>query len=419
MSSESRVPLLKSQPVSSGFPMAEGAPRARASEADRRLLRMFLQLLGNPAIRVTLWNGEDVSTAAKPPVAGVRIADRWTLWRLVYKPELEFGEAYSDGRLEVDGDLVELLETIYRTPVQPWVERWLRRAPRPQPNTLGGSRDNIHRHYDLSNDFYRLWLDERMVYTCAYFPTPTASLEQAQLFKMEHVCRKLGLRPGARVVEVGCGWGALALHMAREHGAFVRAFNISKEQLTYARARARQEGLDDRVEFIEDDYRNVSGEYDAFVAVGMLEHVGRDHYRELGQVIHRCLSPHGRGFIHTIGRNQPLAFNAWTEKHIFPGAYPPTLRQIMEVIEPYSFSVLDVENLRLHYATTLRHWLERFERSAERVAAMFDDRFVRIWRLYLSGSIAAFSSGSLQLFQVSFARPQDNAIPWTRAYLYH
>ena len=134
---------------------------------------------------MTLWNGEEVSTAKEPPVAGVRVADRWTLWRLVYQPELEFGEAYSDGRLEVDGDLVELLETIYRAPVRPWVERLLQRAPRPKPNTLSGSRDNIHSHYDLSNDFYRLWLDERMVYTCAYFPTPTASLEEAQLFKMD------------------------------------------------------------------------------------------------------------------------------------------------------------------------------------------------------------------------------------------
>jgi len=418
MSSESRVPLFNSRLVSPGVPQAMGARLARVSPADRWLLRMFLRAMGNPAIRVTLWNGEGVSTADAPPVAAVHVADRRTLWRLMYQPELEFGEAYSDGRLQVDGALVDLLETLDRAPVSPWAHRLLRPLPRPRPNTLSGSRDNIHRHYDLGNDFYRLWLDERMVYTCAYFPTPTASLEDAQLAKMEHVCRKVGLRPGARVVEAGCGWGALALHMARQHGAFVRAFNISREQLAYARAQAQQKGLGDRVEFIEDDYRNVSGQYDAFVSVGMLEHVGLNHYRELGRVIHRCLSPHGRGFIHTIGRNQPLAFNAWTEKYIFPGAYPPTLREIMDVIEPYNFSVLDVENLRLHYATTLRHWLGRFERSAERVAAMFDERFVRVWRLYLSGSIAAFTSGSLQLFQVSFARPLDNEIPWTRAHLY-
>lgn len=420
MSYESRIPLFKSHLVSPAAnpPQAAGARYARVSSAERWLLRRFLRAMGNPAIQITLWNGESVSTAVAPPVAAVQVADRRTLLRLIYQPELEFGEAYTDGRLRVDGDMVDLLETLYRAPVSPWAERRLRRAPRPHANTLSGSRHNIHRHYDLGNDFYRLWLDAHMVYTCAYFPTATASLEDAQVAKMEHVCRKVGLRPGARVIEAGCGWGALALHMARQHGVSVRAFNISKEQIAYARERAREEGLSDRVEFIEDDYRNVSGHYDAFVSVGMLEHVGLDHYRELGRVIHRCLPEHGRGFIHTIGRNQPLAFNAWTEKYIFPGAYPPTLREMMDIIEPYNFSVLDVENLRLHYATTLRHWLTRFERSAERVAAMFDDRFVRAWRLYLSGSVAAFSSGSLQLFQVSFARALDNALPWTRAHLY-
>jgi cyclopropane-fatty-acyl-phospholipid synthase len=235
---------------------------------------------------------------------------------------------------------------------------------------------------------------------------------------MEHVCRKVALRPGERVVEVGCGWGALALHMARQYGVLVRAFNISREQIVYARAQARREGLAARVEFIEDDYRNVSGAYDAFVSVGMLEHVGTAHYQELGRMIDRCLPAHGRGLIHTIGRNRPTRLNAWAEKYIFPGAYPPTLREMMEIFEPSNFSVLDVENLRLHYARTLEHWLARYERSAGRVAEMFDDRFVRAWRLYLAGSIAAFVTGSVQLFQVTFARPRHNAMPWTRAHLY-
>jgi cyclopropane-fatty-acyl-phospholipid synthase len=220
------------------------------------------------------------------------------------------------------------------------------------------------------------------------------------------------------VVEAGCGWGALALHMARQHGVSVRAFNISREQITYARELARAQGLAERVEFIEDDYRNVAGQYDAFVSVGMLEHVGREHYRELGRVIDRCLPAHGRGLIHSIGRNRPLRLNAWMERHIFPGAYPPTLREMMEIFEPHNLSVLDVENLRLHYAKTTAHWLARFEHSAERIASMFDARFVRAWRLYLAGSTAAFTTGSMQLFQVSFARAQHNDMPWTRAHLY-
>jgi cyclopropane-fatty-acyl-phospholipid synthase len=420
MPPEPRVPLFNADAMSpaAGTRNRAYVPAAHVSSADRRLLRIFLRLLGDPAIRLVLWNGESIYTAATEPVGALRISDRRTLWRLMYRPELEFGEAYTEGRLQVDGDLVSLLEAAFRAPVDRWTERLLVRARRPRGNTLAGSRHNIHRHYDLGNDFYRLWLDERMVYTCAYFPTPQASLEEAQVAKMELVCRKVGLQPGQRVVEAGCGWGALALHMARRHGVTVRAFNISHEQIVYAREQARREGLSDRVEFIEDDYRNIAGRYDAFVSVGMLEHVGMKHYHDLGHVIDRCLPAHGRGFIHTIGRNRPLPLNAWMEKHIFPGAYPPTLREMMTILEPYGFSVLDVENLRLHYAQTLRHWLARFERNAERVAAMFDERFVRAWRFYLSGSVAAFSAGSLQLFQATFARPQNNEISWTRAHLY-
>ncbi len=420
MPPESRIPFFNADAISPAADTRRLAqlPSARVSSADRWLLRILLRALGNPAMRLVLWNGESIYTAATEPVGAVRIKDRRTLQRLLYRPELEFGEAYTDGRLQIDGDLVGLMEAAFRAPVRPWAERVLVRARRRHANTLAASRGNIHRHYDLGNEFYRLWLDERMVYTCAYFPTPSVSLEEAQVAKMELVCRKVGLQPGQRVVEAGCGWGALALHMARQHSVTVRAFNISHEQIFYAREQARREGLSDRVEFIEDDYRNVSGSYDAFVSVGMLEHVGVEHYRELGRVIDRCLAAHGRGFIHSIGRNRPMPLNAWMEKHIFPGAYPPTLREMMTILEPYSFAVLDVENLRLHYAQTLRHWLARFERVAERVGAMFDERFVRAWRFYLSGSIAAFSTGSLQLFQVSFARPQHNGISWTRAPLY-
>ena len=231
-------------------------------------------------------------------------------------------------------------------------------------------------------------------------------------------CLEALLDPGQSVVEAGCGWGGLARHMARHYGVTVKAYNISHEQILYARERAAAEGLSDKVEYIEDDYRTIRGQYDAFVSVGMLEHVGVSHYRTLGEVIARALKPSGRGLIHTIGRNKAEPMNAWIERRIFPGAYPPTLREMMDIFEPQEFSILDVENLRLHYARTLRHWLERFNASADQVSAMFDEAFVRAWRLYLSGSIAAFTSGSLQLFQVVFAHRTDNDVPWTRAHLY-
>jgi cyclopropane-fatty-acyl-phospholipid synthase len=392
---------------------------------DRWLVGKFLEGLGHPAFSVVLWNGEEIAASAAPPVAKLRLRDRGTLVKLLARPRVEFGEAYSSRRLEVEGDLLELLVAVYpsmregRSPVGLtqrvlWkLDNWL------HANTPAGSKRNIHHHYDIGNDFYKLWLDEQLLYTCAYFPTPTASLEEAQRAKMDHVARKVWLKPGEKVAEAGCGWGSLALHLARHYGVSVRAFNISHEQIAYARARAKAEGLDGRVEFVEDDYRNISGRYDAFVSVGMLEHVGRDHYRDLVRTIDRVLGPAGRGLIHSIGQNvSGWPLNPWIRRRVFPGAYPPGLQEMVAMFEPCSFSVLDVENLRLHYAETLRHWLTRFNAAEDRIVRMFDPAFVRAWRLYLTGSQAAFLCGSLHLFQLVFARRQCNAIPWTRAYLY-
>jgi cyclopropane-fatty-acyl-phospholipid synthase len=257
-----------------------------------------------------------------------------------------------------------------------------------------------------------------MAYTCAYYPRSDATLEAAQIAKMDHVCRKLRLTANDSVVEAGCGWGSLALHMARHYGARVRAFNISREQIAYARGKARELGLEKRVEFIEDDYRNITGSHDVFVSVGMLEHVGRENYHELGRVVRAALGAEGRGLIHSIGRNRPAPLHPWIERRIFPGAYAPSLGEMMQIFEPFRLSVLDVENIRLHYARTLRHWLERYERAVDAVRSKFDESLVRMWRMYLAGSAAAFETGTLQLFQVLFTTDENNQIPLTRGYMY-
>ena len=407
--------------VTGGMPVPDFTETsAGVSPLERWLARKTLSLLGDPPLQMVLWNGEEITTSSARPAARIALRRRSALYKLLSNPNLQFGDLYSVGSVEVEGDLVKFLEIAYGTSAVKF--EFLRKFQshvlnRPRANTLAGSSSNIHHHYDLSNDFYQLWLDQEMQYTCAYFPSPSMTLEEAQIAKLDHVCRKLQLRPGDRVVEAGSGWGGLARHMARHYGAKVRSFNISREQIRYARERAAAEGLSG-IEYIEDDYRNITGRYDAFVSVGMLEHVGLDHYRELGEVIHRCLTPDGRGLIHSIGRNKPEPMNAWIEKRIFPGAYPPTLREMMEIFEPRAFSVLDVENLRLHYAKTLEHWLVRFERHADTVQTMFNENFVRAWRLYLAGSLAGFTSGSLQLFQVVFARGDNNTLPWSRAHLY-
>lgn len=395
----------------------------RVSTLDRWLAGKLLELGGASAVCLVLWNGEEIKRTDGKPVARVLLRDRGALYKLLTDPGLHFGDLYSVGRVEIEGDLVQYLEIAYRAVINMSNRPLLRRVQyltqhRARPNTLHGARSNIHHHYDIGNSFYELWLDREMQYTCAYFSDPAMTLEQAQIAKLEHVCRKLRLTRGERVVEAGCGWGGLARYMARQYGVRVRSYNISHEQVAYARAKAKGEGLDGLVEYVEDDYRNIDGTYDVFVSVGMLEHVGPDNYRALGEVIDRSLTPHGRGLIHSIGRNQPGLMNAWIEHRIFPGACPPSLKQMMDIFEPRGFSVLDVENLRQHYAQTLRHWLNRYDHNADRVEGMFDKTFVRAWRLYLAGSIAAFTTSSLQLFQVSFARPNVHDLPWSRAHLY-
>jgi cyclopropane-fatty-acyl-phospholipid synthase len=397
---------------------------SRSRSMEGRMLRALLHAFGDPPIQFALWNGDHVMGGVGEPVATMHIPDRRTLVRLCMDPDMEFGELYSAGKIQVDGDLGRMIELLYRGSANPGrnsvtlarrVAQWMHRRP---SNTLDGSRENIHHHYDIGNEFYSLWLGATMAYTCAYFPTPETTLDDAQLAKFEHVCRKVRLRAGEHVVEAGCGWGGLALYMARTYGVKVTAFNISREQIAYARERAQAEGLTNLVQFVEDDYRNISGKFDAFVSVGMLEHVGVENYPALGQVIRGCLKPEGRGLIHTIGRNRWKPMHRWIDRRIFPGANPPSLKQMMDIFEDAELSVLDVENIRLHYAKTLDWWWQLYEQSADSVREMFDESFVRMWRLYLLGSRAAFTTGEMQLFQVVFAPGASNNIPLTREHLY-
>jgi cyclopropane-fatty-acyl-phospholipid synthase len=401
----------KAEPIGPSLAERLRAPLTSTS-LDRWALARIQGTVRSAPIGFALWDGFELPAPVHPPVATIVFNNRQALLGWVWDPELNFGEAFMSGGVEIRGDLVALLEAIYRawgtTKRRPW---WLWQ----ESNDVHAAKENVHHHYDLGNNFYRLWLDRDMVYTCAYFTTPDASLEAAQIAKMDLVCRKLRLQPGERVVEAGCGWGSLALFMARHYGVTVRAFNVSAEQIAYARRQASEQGLADRVDFVEDDYRQVRGTYDAFVSVGMLEHVGAPDYPTFGGVIDRALADSGRGLLHFIGRNQSAPLNAWIRKRIFPGAYAPTLREVFEhVLEPHDLSVLDVENLRLHYAKTLEHWRSRFNGASREVAAMFDTKFVRAWELYLAGSEVAFTTGSMQLFQVVFARGRSNVVPWTR-----
>ncbi|HIP67090.1 MAG TPA: class I SAM-dependent methyltransferase [Chromatiales bacterium] len=391
---------------------------------DRWIALKMMDVVGNPPVVLKLWDGVEISPPCENPIATITYYDRKAMLKTIINPELHWGDLYCTGRLEFEGDLAGFMQIIYTNlrkkgngSLPARANKWL--GHRRISNTRKKAEENIHYHYDIGNDFYRLWLDtEAMQYTCAYYPKPGMSLEEAQIAKMHHVCRKLQLRPGDTVVEAGCGWGGLARFMARHYGVRVTAYNISKQQVDYARKQTQQEGLEDRVKYVLDDYRNISGEYDVFVSVGMLEHVGKANYPVLGKIINRCLKPEGRGLIHTIGRKTERPMNGWIERRIFPGAYPPTLREMLTVFETGDLAIHDIENLRLHYAKTLHHWLERFEDHKDEITNMMDEAFLKAWRLYLEGSIAAFKVGELQLYQLVFTHNDNNEIPWSREHIY-
>ena len=396
---------------------------AGVTRLDRALVRKMLSVVGDPPVRILLWEGSEASPPCEAPEAVLRFFDRGALIKTVLNPELYWGDLYCSGRVAFEGNLTRFMETIYRgirRAGEPGKLRGLlhRLGHRRIYNSPRRARANIHHHYDIGNAFYALWLDELMQYTCAYFPEPDLSLEQAQIAKLHHVCRKLDLKPGETVVEAGCGWGGLALFMAKHYGVRVRAYNISKAQMAYARERAEREGVSGQVEYVLDDYRNLAGQYDAFVSVGMLEHVGTADYEKFGALVRGCLKPGGRGLIHAIGRQSPGPMNAWIERRIFPGARPPALSEFMRIFEPNALTVYDVENLRPHYARTLEHWEERFLAQRDTVLEMTDEAFFRAWNLYLAGSIAAFTAGSLQLYQVLFTHADNNAVPRSREYIY-
>jgi cyclopropane-fatty-acyl-phospholipid synthase len=392
---------------------------------DRWLTAKMLDVVGNPPVRISLWDGVEVTPYCEHPLASLVYCDRAALIKTIIDPELHWGDLYCSGRVEFEGDMAKFMEVIYRGIHSTRKASRFRRlvywaGHRRIFNSLDKARENIYHHYDIGNEFYKLWLDkEVMQYTCAYFPHADMTLEQGQVEKLHHICRKLALKPGDTVVEAGCGWGGLARFMATHYGVTVTAYNISREQVKYANRRALEEGISGQVTYVLDDYRNIRGQFDVFVSVGMLEHVARRDYQGLGEIIRHCLKPEGRGLIHTIGRISEGPMNAWIERRIFPGARPPALSEMMEIFEPASLSVLDVENIRLHYARTLELWTQRFEQHTGDITDMMDEEFVKAWGLYLNGSIAAFRVGELQLYQVVFSHARNNNVPWSRHYIYH
>ncbi len=360
------------------------------------------------------------------PRLAVRLADRAAERQLVLNPALHLGELYMDGRLIVtEGSLYDLLELGARNLAEVEEPPWVRALEKAriafrgvhQRNDRRRAQTNIARHYDNDARLYGLFLDADLQYSCAYFERPGQSLDDAQSAKKRHIAAKLLLKEGASVLDIGCGFGGMALYLAGVAGATVTGVTLSKDQFGVAASRARQSGFVDRLDFRLQDYRDVGEAFDRIVSVGMFEHVGVASYDEYFQTVRRQLRDDGVMLLHAIGRNStPGATNPWIRKYIFPGGYIPSLSEVLPAIERAGLYVTDVEILRLHYADTLRAWRERFMANRAEAARIHDERFCRMWEFYLAGSETSFRIDGHMVFQIQLARRQDT-VPLTRDYI--
>ncbi|WP_075998068.1 SAM-dependent methyltransferase [Salaquimonas pukyongi] len=362
------------------------------------------------------------------PFSSIRLHDRKLYRDIVVKTELSVGEAYMDGTLTMeDGTHLRDMLAVYNKNRKAlegnaWLallargSRLFRRLQ--QSNRRGQAQRNVAHHYDIGNDFYKLFLDRNLLYSCAYFRNDNESLEQAQRNKLRLIAAKLAMEPGQKILDIGSGWGDMALYLAQLCEVEVTGVTLSREQCELANRRAQDMGLGDRVRFELRDYRELTGKFDRIVSIGMFEHVGVHHYPEFFSTINALMPDDGVMVLHSIGHmSPPGTASPWLRKYIFPGAYSPALSEVFPVVENERLWVLDLEFLRTHYAKTLNHWNRRFQSNRQKVVEMFDERFARMWEFYLISAEEMFRSGAQLVFHMQLSRQRD-AVPLQRDYIF-
>jgi cyclopropane-fatty-acyl-phospholipid synthase len=368
-------------------------------------------------VAVRYWDGDVREYGPDRPYFTLTLRAPSVVRAMLRDVMLGFGEAYMDGRVEIDGPLDAVGRLVTENQAVFDGLALPRLAPRLRRNTRDRQRRQIQHHYDLGNSFYALWLDASLTYSCAYFRDPDDSLETAQQQKVDYLLRKLQLREGQRVLDIGSGWGTLLITAAKNHGVHGLGVTLSQEQLRQSQEAARQAGVDDQITFELCNYRDLPrrGEkFDRVISVGMFEHVGRGNHASYHDAVASMLTDGGVSVLHTISSEVAEPTDAWTDKYIFPGGYIPSTREVVDALPRHDLRLVDYENLRIHYAMTLQEWRRRFQAHHDQVTAMFDERFYRMWDLWLASSIAAFRHGAYNLSQFVMTKGVNNDLPLTR-----
>lgn len=393
---------------------------------EQRALHNLFERVQGSSFAVKYQNGTIKNYGTDEPKFTVKFNDDNVLGLISDDLLSSFGEAYMDNKVDIEGDLADLFSLALQSGLMSITEKAqgltgtaMRLAGKIR--SLKTDKENIARHYDLGNDFFRLWLDESMTYSCAYFNNPNDTLEIAQLRKIDHSIKKLRLRRGETLLDIGCGWGSLVMRAAENHEANTIGITLSEEQFVYGNDEIESRRLSEKASIRLVDYStlpNEGNQFEKIISIGMIEHVGKENLSGYFQTVNKLLKPGGLALLHFISGLKEEPVNRWLDKYIFPGGYIPTLPEVITHLDEQNFSIWDVENLAPHYRLTLDNWSERFEKAVPQILEKFDERFVRMWRLYLRTSSAAFRAGAVEVHQILVSNGQPASLPLTREDIY-
>ncbi|MEF2112563.1 MULTISPECIES: SAM-dependent methyltransferase [Clostridium] len=387
---------------------------------DKLFYKTLLKSMFSDPYEIRFWDGDEEKYGEGESKFKIILNEPIPKGDIINNPSIALGEGYMTKKLEVEGSVQSVIESLYNNK-----ESFLKKSAKYQhlikkiKNSIKRSKDNIEFHYDIGNDFYKLWLDGTMSYSCGYFKNDTDSLYQAQINKINHILKKLNLKEGQTLLDIGCGWGELIITAAKQYKVKAVGITLSEEQFEKANERIKSEGLEDLVEVKLEDYRQLKNlSFDRIVSIGMLEHVGLDNLSEYFHVVNSLLNDKGLSLVHCITGINEGGTNTWIDKYIFPGGHVPAIKTIISDIAEQNFELIDIESLRRHYGKTLEHWAENFENALPIIEKSKDEIFIRMWRLYLNSCAASFNCGNINLHQILFAKGVNNDLPLTREYLY-